>query len=61
MTPKIIDEADKPLNSQEIENRKVDINVLKARAKAIEDKLASLEDDNKKDTSKESKKKSKKK
>tara|TARA_B100000902_G_scaffold350918_1_gene360582 strand:- start:218 stop:415 length:198 start_codon:yes stop_codon:yes gene_type:complete len=38
VTPKIIDEADKPLNSQEIEKRKVDINVLKARAKAIEDK-----------------------
>jgi len=38
VTPKIIDETDKPLNSQEIENKKVDINVLKARAKAIEDK-----------------------
>ena len=37
-TPKIIDEADKPLNSKETENKKVDINVLKARAKAIEDK-----------------------
>ena len=38
VTPKIIDESDKPLNSTEIENKKVDINVLKARAKAIEDK-----------------------
>ena len=37
-TPKIIDEADKPLNSKEIEKKKVDINILKARAKAIEDK-----------------------
>jgi|TARA_Y100000385_G_C12723074_1_gene479516 hypothetical protein len=37
------------------------INGLVGSAKAIEDKLASLEDDNKKDTSKESKKKSKKK
>ena len=38
VTPKIIDESDKPLNTSEIENKKVDINVLKARAKAIEDK-----------------------
>jgi len=37
-TPKIIDEADKPLNPQEMKNKKVDINILKARAKAIEDK-----------------------
>ena len=38
VTPKIIDESDKPLNTPEIENKKVDINVLKARAKAIKDK-----------------------
>ena len=37
-TPKIIGETDKPLNSIKKENIKVDINVLKARAKAIEDK-----------------------
>ena len=37
-TPKIIDVTDKPLNSKEMVNRKVDINILKARAKAIEDK-----------------------
>mgnify|MGYP001254298288 CR=1 FL=1 len=37
-TPKIISDADKPLNSEIIENRRVDINVLKARAKAIQDK-----------------------
>tara|TARA_Y100000816_G_C26091710_1_gene577033 strand:- start:316 stop:546 length:231 start_codon:yes stop_codon:yes gene_type:complete len=30
--------ADKPLEQEEIQNRKVDINVLKARAKAIQDK-----------------------
>ena len=36
MTPKIIDESNKPLNPEEI--KRVDINVLKARAKAIEDK-----------------------
>ena len=36
VTPKIIDESNKPLNPEEI--KKVDINVLKARAKAIEDK-----------------------
>ena len=37
-TPKIINDADKPLNSEGIEIRRVDINVLKARAKAIQDK-----------------------
>ena len=37
-TPKIIGETDKPLNSVEKKNTKVDINVLKARAKAVEDK-----------------------
>tara|TARA_B100001057_G_C22548812_1_gene832595 strand:- start:382 stop:579 length:198 start_codon:yes stop_codon:yes gene_type:complete len=37
-TPKIIGETDKPLNSEEKKNIKVDINVLKARAKAVEDK-----------------------
>ena len=37
-TPKTIDETDKPLNYGEINNQKVDINVLKARAKAIQDK-----------------------
>ena len=36
VTPKIIDESNKPLNPEEI--KRVDINVLKARAKAIEDK-----------------------
>ena len=37
-TPKTIDDTDKPLNHEEINNQKVDINVLKARAKAIQDK-----------------------
>ena len=37
-TPNIIDDADKPLTSKEMGNTKVDINILKARAKAIEDK-----------------------
>ena len=37
-TPKIINDANKPLNSEEIEIRRVDINVLKARAKAVQDK-----------------------
>ena len=36
--PKIIDETDKPLNQQTIPPQKVDINVLKARAQAIQDK-----------------------
>ena len=30
--------ADKPLKAEEIQNKRVDINVLKARAKAIQDK-----------------------
>ena len=37
-TPNIINDADKPLNQEKIINQKVDINVLKARAKAIQDK-----------------------
>ena len=37
-TPKIINEADKPLITIEDLNKRVDINVLKARAKAIQDK-----------------------
>ena len=37
-TPNIINDADKPLTSKEMKNTKVDINILKARAKAIEDK-----------------------
>ena len=37
-TPKIINEADKPFKEDEIQKRRVDINVLKARAKAIQDK-----------------------
>jgi len=37
-TPNIIDDADKPLKQEVIRNQKVDINVLKARAKAIQDK-----------------------
>ena len=37
-TPKSIDGSDKPLKFEEINNQKVDINVLKARAKAIQDK-----------------------
>ena len=37
-TPKIINEADKPLITSEDPNKRVDINVLKARAKAIQDK-----------------------
>ena len=36
--PKIIDDTDKPLNQENIQPQKVDINVLKARAKAIQDK-----------------------
>jgi hypothetical protein len=35
---KIINEADKPLETDYNQNQKVDINVLKARAKAIQDK-----------------------
>tara|TARA_B100001093_G_scaffold352306_1_gene336780 strand:- start:344 stop:541 length:198 start_codon:yes stop_codon:yes gene_type:complete len=37
-TPKTINDADKPLKSEETLNKRVDINVLKARAKAIQDK-----------------------
>ena len=37
-TPNLEAVADKPLKQEEIQNRKVDINVLKARAKAIQDK-----------------------
>jgi len=36
--PKIINDTDKPLNQKNIQPQKVDINVLKARAKAIQDK-----------------------
>ena len=37
-TPNIINDADRPLNSENIKTKRVDINVLKARAKAIQDK-----------------------
>jgi len=37
-TPNIINDADKPLKREKILTQKVDINVLKARAKAIQDK-----------------------
>ena len=36
--PKNIDDTDKPLNQENIQPQKVDINVLKARAQAIQDK-----------------------
>jgi len=36
--PKIINDTDKPLNQENIQPQKVDINVLKARAQAIKDK-----------------------
>ena len=36
--PEIFNEADKPLETDNKLNQKVDINVLKARAKAIQDK-----------------------
>lgn len=36
--PKIINDMDKPLETDYNQNQKVDINVLKARAKAIQDK-----------------------
>ena len=36
--PKIINDTDKPLNQDDIQPQKVDINVLKARAQAIQDK-----------------------
>ena len=37
-TPHLTKTADEPLNSTEMENKRVDINILKARAKAIQDK-----------------------
>ena len=37
-TPNIINDADKPLKREKNLTQKVDINVLKARAKAIQDK-----------------------
>ena len=37
-TPNFKDIADKPLNNRENQNKKVDINILKARAKATQDK-----------------------
>ncbi len=37
-TPNLKVTADKPLKSNNIQNRRVDINVLKARAKAVQDK-----------------------
>jgi hypothetical protein len=36
--PKIINDTDKPLNQENIQPQKVDINVLKARAKELQDK-----------------------
>ena len=36
--PKIINDTDKPLNQETIQPIKVDINVLKARAQAIQNK-----------------------
>ena len=36
--PKIINDTDKPLNQENIQPQKVDINVLKARAQEIQDK-----------------------
>ena len=36
--PKIINDTDKPLNQDNIQSQKVDINVLKARAKELQDK-----------------------
>ena len=36
--PKIINDTDKPLNQENIQPQKVDINILKARAQAIQDK-----------------------
>ncbi len=37
-TPKIIDETDKPFKKEKIYKKRVDINVLKARAQSIQDK-----------------------
>ena len=34
--PKIINDTDKPLNQENIQPQKVDINILKARAQAIQ-------------------------
>ena len=36
--PKIFNDTDKPLNQENIQPQKVDINVLKARAKELQDK-----------------------
>jgi len=36
--PKIINDTDKPLNQENIQPKKVDINVLKARAKELQNK-----------------------
>ena len=36
--PKIINDTDKPLNQENIQPQKVDINVLKTRAKELQDK-----------------------
>ena len=36
--PKINNDTDKPLNQENIQSQKVDINILKARAQAIQDK-----------------------
>ena len=37
-TPNLEEMADKPLKNDKIRSQKVDINILKARAKAIQDK-----------------------
>ena len=37
-TPNLKTNADKPLNSNNIQKKRVDINILKARAKALHDK-----------------------
>ena len=37
-TPNLVNTAEKPLKSDNIQNNRVDINVLKARAKKIQDK-----------------------
>jgi len=37
-SPKIINQADKPIEQDNNKSQKVDVNVLKARAKAIQDK-----------------------
>ena len=36
--PKIINDSDKPLNQENIQPQKVDINILKARAKKLQEK-----------------------